>query len=470
MKKNFYLLLSLLVLMSSCTKDEEVIYSDICYISSVTLGVVKRAVPTKLTDGRDTLINSSYNASFFPMTINQREMTIENRDSLLLGSRLNAVLVNIGFKGGVVAYRDADADSTEEWTKYAANDSMNLTKPLQLYVLSEDGHSKRIYTLKVNVHQQEGDSVNWVRLDSIGPFGASADKIMPVPPVAMRSVILDGQLVVLAKNAENSVITARRSDNTASGTWTLSPSGLPANADVESLRQQDNNLYISTTDGTIYTSTDARQWTELTPAQAGLKVAAVTKNWLYALTADGLWRTSRTQPGEWQKEALDDEVGNLPSLSLNSRFYELENGNSCLQLVGVVDGSADKNAVVWSKMWDDEEEEATAEWIFFAPAPDNKFLCPALQHLSVFNYDGRGIALGGASIEGRGSHAPLDAMLVSNDQGVTWKTDGSLHLPAGLLADDGPVTALADEEHFIWIVTQNEVWRGRLNKLGFARQ
>ena len=66
MKKNFYLLLSLLVLMSSCTKDEEVIYSDICYISSVTLGVVKRAVPTKLTDGRDTLINSSYNASFFP--------------------------------------------------------------------------------------------------------------------------------------------------------------------------------------------------------------------------------------------------------------------------------------------------------------------------------------------------------------------------------------------------------------------
>ncbi|MBQ7180417.1 MAG: hypothetical protein IJR87_03900 [Bacteroidaceae bacterium] len=472
MKKNFYLLLSLLVLISSCSKDDddEAVPSDICYISGVTLGVVKRVVQTTLTNGRDTLIASSYNAGLFPMTINQREMTIENRDSLLYGTRLSALLMTVNYKGSVVAYRDADADTTEEWTKYSASDSLNLTKPIHLYVLSEDGHSKRVYTLKVNVHQQEGDSLSWTRVDSIGPFGMSKDKVMSFQPVAMRSVIVDGKLVVLAKNKENAIVTATRSDNTAEGKWTFSNPDLPLTADVESLRQQGNALFVGTSDGAIYTSSDAQQWTELVSAQAGLKLAAVTEKWLYALTADGLYRTSRTEPGQWQAEMLDDDAGRLPALSLNSRYFVHENGYRYLQLVGACEGVADSTAVVWSKVWDDDEDETTAEWVYFSPSPDNKYLCPALQHLSVFSYDGRGVALGGASIEGRGSHKPLDMMLVTNDQGVTWKADGSLHLPTGLKADDGPVTAIADEDHFIWIVTQQEVWRGRLNRLGFARQ
>ena len=472
MKKNFYLLLSLIVLISSCSKDndDEAVPTDICYISGVTLGVVKRLVQTTLPDGRDTLIGSSYNAGLFPMTINQRDLTIENRDSLLYGTRLNALLVTVNYKGGVVAYRDAEADTTEEWIQYRVSDSLNLSKPIHLYVLSEDGHSKRVYTLKVNVHQQEGDSVSWTRMDSIGPFAASADKMTAISPVAMRSVILNGKLVVLAKDAENQILTATRSDRSAAGKWTSNPSGLPANADVESLHQQDNNLYISTTDGAIYTSSDALQWTELAPASTGLKLAAATKNWLYALTEDGLCRTSRTQPGEWLAEKLDDDASNLPTHSLNSRYFVHENGYKHLQLIGACEGSADSTAVVWSKIWDDDEDEATAEWIYFSSSSGNKYLCPALQHLAVFSYDNRGVVLGGASIEGRGSHKPLDVMLVTNDQGITWKTDASLHLPSGIMADNGVVTALADENHFIWIVTRNEVWRGRLNRLGFARQ
>lgn len=472
MKKNFYLLLSLLVLISSCSKDndDEAVPSDICYISGVTLGVVRRVVQTTLPNGRDTLIGSSYNAGLFPMTINQREMTIENRDSLLYGTRLDALLMTVNYKGSVVAYRDAEADTTEEWTKYSTSDSLNLTKPIHLYVLSEDGNSKRIYTLKVNVHRQEGDSVSWTRVDSIGPFASSVEKSMAIPPVAMRSAIVNGKLVVLAKNEENFIVTATRSDKTTEGKWAFSNPGLPPTTDVESLRQQGNDLYVGTSDGVIYTSSDAQQWTELVSAQAGLKLAAVTEKWLYALTADGLYRTSRTEPGEWQAEMLDDDAGRLPTLSLSSRYFVHENGYRYLQLVGACEGVADSTAVVWSKVWDDDEDEATTEWVYFNPSPDNKYLCPALQHLSVFSYDGRGVALGGASIEGRGSHKPLDLMFVTNDQGVTWKADNSLHLPAGLQAGDGPVTAIADEDHFIWIVTQQEVWRGRLNRLGFARR
>jgi len=461
MKKEFYLLLCLAVLISSCNKEEEETYTDICYISGVTLGVVKRTVPSKTSEGADTLITSSYNGGLFPMTIDQRNHTIENRDSLLYGTSLDAVLLTVSYEGGVVAYRAADATEETEWTSYSATDSINLSNPISLYVLSDDGHSKRVYTLKVNVHQQEGDSVSWQRVDSVMPF---------TNLVSMRSVVLNGRLGVLGQAADGEVTYAERSTRETQGEWSQNPTNLPSTTEVETLRQSGDALYVSTSDGAIYTSADAKTWTELTGEQAGLKLAAVTESYLYALTGTGLSRTSRTTPGTWETESLDDDVANLPGMALNSCYYTQDNGFRRLQLIGCRANSADSTAVVWSKVWDDDEDEATAEWAYFVPSPDNRYLCPSLQHLSIFNYDDRGVALGGASFEGRGSHNPLDVMLVSNDQGITWKTDESLHLPAGIVTDDGPLTALADEDDLIWIITRNEVWRGRLNRLGFARQ
>ena len=76
MKTRWYLLLlAIPFFVASCSKDDNTVSSsnDYCYIKSVTLGTVKRKVGT---------ISSSFPGSYYAMTINLRDNTIENRDSL----------------------------------------------------------------------------------------------------------------------------------------------------------------------------------------------------------------------------------------------------------------------------------------------------------------------------------------------------------------------------------------------------
>ena len=61
-------------------------------------------------------------------------------------------------------------------------------------------------------------------------------------------------------------------------------------------------------------------------------------------------------------------------------------------------------------------------------------------------------------------------MFFSRDCGITWKPDYELHLPKALLGVGGPIASAVDSDKYIWIIANREVWRGRLNRLGFLRQ
>ena len=120
MKKKTILLLAVLCgLLTSCFKDEEVTYDDYCYISSVSLGQIKRQTWTLDTLGNRVKTYTSYSGSSIQMTIDQRTNTIQNRDSLLYGSDLSALLVTVTYQGLTLLYRPA-ADSTAEWLAYSS--------------------------------------------------------------------------------------------------------------------------------------------------------------------------------------------------------------------------------------------------------------------------------------------------------------------------------------------------------------
>ena len=68
------------------------------------------------------------------------------------------------------------------------------------------------------------------------------------------------------------------------------------------------------------------------------------------------------------------------------------------------------------------------------------------------------------------SHKALDAMFISQDYGITWRTSTELHMPIQLEGIEGCITSTVDKNNFIWIITNAQVWRGRLNRLGFAQQ
>lgn len=439
------LLLAVHVVFTSCTKDSNsVTVNDYCYIKSVTLGTVRRQTGT---------VNTSFAGSGYIMTINQRDNTIENRDSLPCGSQLSRVLVTITFDGSMLAYREKG--SNDGWTAYNSTDSLDLTKPLEFYLMSNDRESGRTYSFKVNVHKQEGDSLYWKQCDSeVAELANMTD---------MKAFVLNDKLAVLGRK-EAGIVLALRTEASAP-VWEEAATDLPIEADVQTLRQLKGTLYLSTTDGRILSSTDAKAWTQVGATHsAALTLVEKTDKYFYALSEGKLLRS--TDATTWEEDKLDSQPSLLPQTGIRALTVEQANGNSRIVMVG--QNSEQASAVVWNKMWNESEKEEDTEWIYFPLTSDNAIPCPKLQHLNLLPYDGKCIAFGGASEDER--HKVLDHMYVSHDYGITWRPSTTILMPEELKGTEGCITSTVDRDHFIWIITNAQVWRGRLNRLGFAQQ
>jgi len=446
--KSLLLLLALVLLASSCSEKDNVVSTsnDYCYISSVILGNVKRKVQNA---------NVTFSAVDYEMTINQRTNNIENRDSLPYGSQLSRVIATIHFDGSTLAYREKGSNS--EWTSYNATDSLDLTKPLELFLTSNDNQSSRIYTLKVNVHQQEGDSLFWKQCDNnVAELTDMTD---------MKAFVLNNKLFVLGQKASG-ITLAERSSTEAEGEWTETPvTDLPATTDIQTLRQYEDMLYLSTNDGSIFSSADAKGWRqEGSTYSAPLKLIEKTEKYYYAISEGKILRSADATT--WEEESLDTDATMLPTTDIRALSVEQANGNNRIILVGQSANS--DNAVVWNKMWNDSEQEENAEWVYFPITHDNNIPCPRLEYLNLLSYDGKCIAFGGASIDN--SKKALETMYVSQDYGITWRPDKEHRMPVELKGIEGCITSTVDENYFIWIITNAQVWRGRLNRLGFAQQ
>ena len=449
-------LLAMPLLWTSCSSDDTTtVTNDYCYIRSVTLGTVKRNIEKRDRQGNViSTVAMPYTAGNYAMTINHRDGTIENRDSLPYGSDLTAVVVTISFDGNMVSYREKGSDAM--WLAYNPTDSLNLTKPLELNVLSNDGQSSRMYTFRVNVHRQEGDSLYWKRCESeVEQLTGMTD---------MKAFTLDDKLLVLGQKTSG-ISLAERSSTEAEATWTEQATNLPLTADLQTLRQQGGKLYLSTTDGNILASDNAKDWQQVgTTYTPGLTLVEKSTEYFYAIAEGKMLRSADAE--SWEEDKLDTEADMLPDNGIRALTIHQDNGNTRIILVGQKEGNT--YASVWNKMWNDGEPEKDAEWVYFPVSPDNKIPCPQLQSLNLIDYDGKCIAFGGASADG--SHTALDAMYISQDYGITWRPSTDLHTPALAEGTDGCITSTVDKNHFIWIITDAQVWRGRLNRLGFEQQ
>ena len=459
MRKSLYLFFFMLpLLMSSCWKDEEeIVLDNHCYISSVALGTIKRAIHTTDKEGNDSIYYTTFTASSYKMSIDQKNLLIENRDSILYGAVASSVLTTITYEGATLHWRPAD-DPNSEWILYNSSDSLDLRKPLHLLVYANDAQSYRQYTLRLNVHQQEGDSLYWNHVDEETTVFAEMKE--------MRAFMNKGTLKVLGQISDG-IQTAVRSGLASAGEWTLNATNLPKTTIVSTLHQQGDNLFVSSTEGAIYTSQDAITWEQLGPVIPNRTLVAVSSNFYYVLI-DGLLYSS-SNVIDWKVESLDSSPEYLPDNLIYSSVYDQENGNHRILICGNRDVETDTTAVVWSKVWYDDMTEGEAEWTYYTQTSENPYSCPRLQYLTIIPYDGKMIAIGGAPVNG-GTHKAMDHLYFSKDHGVTWKADRELHLPYELSGVSGPLTATVDENNFIWIIANQQVWRGRLNRLGFVRQ
>lgn len=452
-------LLGVLATLTSCTtSDSETILTSHSYISNVQLGAMKRTVYYINDKGERVPVTTTFKATDVIMSISQRVVPgwdtrfIENKDSLLYGTRLGAVLLDVTYSGSYLEYRSTKTKD-EEWHIYSNKDSIDLTFPIQLRVYSNDYQSTTLYTLRVNVHQIESDSMRWTKV-------ATAEDVLN-PMERTQAVNLRGEACLLGAQPDGIYLAKHAADSV----WTKEVTNLPLTAQFNTLRSTSNALFVTTEEGTLYQSTNGVQWQAIGQPLPQMQLAAVTNERLYVISNGMLWRSDHAAQQWEQEKVFESDRKSLPSKILAGFAYERDNGVQHVVLMGQNDAVSDSACVVWDKAWDALNPADSTAWLFYEVGAENQSVCPLVEHLQVVNFDKRLYAFGGKALKGWPEWNSMEKALYSLDYGLTWRTEKMWGLPKSLAGCESLVTATVDGNNDLWIIAGNEIWRGRINRL-----
>lgn len=411
--------------------------------------------------GLDTITKGVY----CKFQIDQVRNIVFNIDSLPVGSekRLSRILVDTLQVTGWVTAGLND-------TLFNMNDSVDLSSPIKLKVHAADRISVREYTIQVNVHQQDPDSLVWVNMEK--PFADA--------PVAgkQKSVILNEDLYIYT-----SPTTAYHSSIAQPWTlqWTqVSVSGLPEDAKISSIVNFNDQLYVTAESGKAYSSANGENWQELDMQGlqmvtfiAGIPGDEVTGNkralaGIFTEEGKNYFCKKNIDETEWSKG--QEIPGNFPLEDIYATVQTIATGYKRAIIAGTTQ-EATKATIPWFS------EDEGLNWVNMQ---NDVVPCPAMKNPSIMFY-GNVFYIFGGEFEA----------IYSSLTGIAWyETEKKFMLPTnkievpgtgddestityeGIFKGKGDYSLAIDKNNYIWIVWNEDcsVWRGRLNKLGFARQ
>jgi hypothetical protein len=96
---------------------------------------------------------------------------------------------------------------------------------------------------------------------------------------------------------------------------------------------------------------------------------------------------------------------------------------------------------------------------------------PRMKDLAMVKYDDGILAFGGEGIGGW-DEPPYTMIYQSRDNGITWKFNPCYVFPDDFINLATKVTPVVDKDNFLWLYCEGigQVWRGRLNRLGWKKQ
>ena len=441
--------------MSSCLGDDDPIeYSPNALVQAFEL---------------DNILGVNY-----AFTIDQLSGRIYNQDSLPVGSDtiIDRILIKtLSTAGYVVAVDAAGKDSL-----FNIEDSVNLVntmeilpdgtsgKPFKFRVYAPDLEHKKEYSLSVRVHQQQPDSLNW----GDGPI---AQPFAPAITGKQKAIIFDNNILVYSPEA-TAVYSTALSDGKH---WAESPiSGLPS-TDLTSIVTFKEMLY-ATVNGysKVYSSSDGKSWTDapafgedvvtlIAPISNILTGIKTLKETNEKNETEDVERFFTTDGSEWKVEGIVPQ--NFPSNNISATTFNNAIGVPNIMVVGnIVEPTENDTATIaWGYM-------EGQEWA--ALSTESSYTCPMLQDPSIMYY-GDAFYIFGKDFK----------TFYKSVNGIVWNAVESMFMFPEQAASESSATGgfrgwesdysmVVDKNNFIWIMRSqpNEVWRGRLNRLGFDRQ
>ena len=432
-------------MITSCLNDDdnEVTLSS---ESSITAFSIKDNIETKYTakvNGKDTTLTATVKGSDYPFIIDQVERRIYNADSLPVGTNVSKVVVEITAD---TPYILIVADKDSLWT---STDSLNFENPVKFKVMAQSMEYGAVYTAEINVHKQEPDSLVWSNLSS--DFNGSAIQ-------AQKAVYFNDKIYVFARQDEGKVAVTTTSITDGHSWSALQPLSLEK-ADYSTAMTWGDHLYIIA-ENQLYQSENGTDWSKIESAPK-LKMLVSNiysqnnpeeNNKLIAINTDNVFVESHNGT-EWTEQ--ESVPYGFPETSLSFVSYPLNTNSSIdrMLVLGENPIATDTTSVVWAQL----STENT--WGNYPPEKDNLDFCPKLENIAMIHYNNQLYAFGGPGKKNGSNLAPFSAFYESVNNGITWQQA------------DGNYSYVIDKNNYLWIMwsKSGQVWRGRINKLGFKK-
>lgn len=445
----FIALVAATLSLSSCLNSDETVveYTNDTAITSFSLGKLGRY--TKTTAGKDTLIADKVNGANYHFYIDQATVPrqIYNVDSLPTKTRTAAVLATISSKNSspiFIMHKDYP-EKIDSAKYYSSTDSIDFSQPRQIRVYNNSLNAYVTYTVKVNVHQQEGDEFNWQTKAQLNEQLAALSDL--------KVLALGSNIYVFGKTLGGMKI--YKSAASDGNNWEkVTANQTFAAADYQNAVQMGNQLYILS-NGKVYASTDAATWNQVGEDSQLKQLVGASSKYLYAFTATGI-AVSKDNGATWAAQKMDADFSLLPTqnLSMNvSTIASVKNVENVL-LLGTRDASyGDTIATLWNHVADYSANASESAWNYIEYDAHQSGKMPMMDQVLVCGADSGFVALGSNG-----------KWYKSKNGGLTWGVDTLVTMPAGFSATTQRFGFCRDKDKFYWVVRNGSVWKGRFNK------
>jgi hypothetical protein len=450
-------------------KNRIVLYTIGCIILLLTscLGSDDNTSTTTLRDAQIatfSLTNDSVpGLNKVKFTIDQLNGLIFNMDSMPHGTEVGKVLCNITFASYAINAAitpEAQPDTTFSWVE---KDSVNFSKPLKIVVTAVDGVTTKTYLARLNIHQVNPDSLLWERYaDNPAPGTIREQKVITHAYNEEEAYFMYVKTSGDYKLYYSPVADAKH--------WEELPlSGLSGNDIlISQLTTFGSFAYIPSESGALYSSPDGVNWALAgnTPSVRYLLGAlGEGQNQSPALAAivndNGLLSfASMNENGEW---TTGENVHNKFPLTNFASYSYINMYHAYVILVG---GRGRDNQLLnatWGTM-------NGKDWALLTNEGTGYF--EEREGLMLTKYDEKFFLMGGINAAGKASKE----IYTSIDNGVTWALQDSLVVFPDAYNARGFASVQVDKDNYMLIFggktsndtdQLNEIWRGRINRLGF---
>ena len=429
---------------SSClnSDEDEITYYDDTAVTAFSLSAANRYIHTTASDGvTDSVYKTSLTVTGYAFSIDQQQRLIYNTDSLPVGTDAAHILATISSKNsGNIVLNLKDKAGQDSLVYYSSTDSIDFTNPVRLRVYNTQGTAYREYTVKVNIHQQEGNVFYWNSLNELA-----------LQTLAHRRMIANGNDLYLFGLKDGATVGYVYSNQA----WKQLSRSFGADA-YKNVAVQQGSIFVLDGNALLRTS-DGEQWQTVSTLTGVKQLLGATPARLYAMTDNGISYSS-DQGTTWTADALDDATANLPDTDLNFISSAAVTNDNTYNLLLI--GNRNGKTVTWAKVEENGSGSQSQPWYLFTDDEYNRKTLPCLSNLQVVNCEGTLLAIGG----------DLKTIYSSRDQGLTWSADTTYTLPAAVAGTAVPAAMTVGQKGMIYLSASDSpiVYYGRLTRYGWA--